>query len=62
LQVESRIPAAVQQALAAKGHRLPANPAGAWSLAEMAVIQIDPKTGMLNAGADPRADAYAWAR
>jgi gamma-glutamyltranspeptidase / glutathione hydrolase len=62
LQVESRIPLAVQQALAAKGHVLPANPAGAWSLAEMAVIQIDLKTGMLNAGADPRADAYAWAR
>jgi len=62
LSVESRIPAAVIQALTAKGHIFPRTPAGAWTMAEMAVIQIDPKTGILNAGADPRADAYAWAR
>jgi gamma-glutamyltranspeptidase/glutathione hydrolase len=60
LSVESRIPVAVQDALRAKGHKLTV--AGPWSLAEMAVIQIDPKTGILNAGADPRADAYAWAK
>jgi gamma-glutamyltranspeptidase/glutathione hydrolase len=60
LSVESRIPVAVQDALRAKGHHLTA--VGPWSLAEMAVIQIDPKTGILNAGADPRVDAYAWAR
>jgi gamma-glutamyltranspeptidase/glutathione hydrolase len=60
LSVESRIPLSVQDALRAKGHKLTV--AGPWSLAEMAVIQIDPKTGILNAGADPRADAYAWAR
>lgn len=60
LSVESRIPVSVQEALAAKGHKVRAvNP---WSLAEMAVIQIDPRTGILNAGADPRADAYAWAK
>ena len=60
LQVEARIPADVQRALIAKGHRLTV--AGPWSLAEMAAILIDPKTGVLHAGADPRADAYAWAR
>ena len=60
LSVESRIPTSVQDALRAKGHKLTV--AGPWSLAEMAVIQIDPKTGILNAGADPRADAYAWAK
>jgi len=60
LSVESRIPLAVQDALRAKGHKLTV--AGPWSLAEMAVIQIDPRTGILNAGADPRADAYAWAK
>jgi gamma-glutamyltranspeptidase/glutathione hydrolase len=60
LSVESRIPVAVQEALRAKGHKLTV--AGPWSLAEMAVIQIDSKTGILNAGADPRADAYAWAK
>ncbi len=59
LSVESRIPVAVQEALRAKGHKLTV--AGPWSLAEMAVIQIDPRTGILNAGADPRVDAYAWA-
>jgi gamma-glutamyltranspeptidase/glutathione hydrolase len=60
LSVESRIPESVQEALRAKGHQMTV--VGPWSLAEMAVIQIDPKTGMLNAGADPRVDAYAWAR
>jgi gamma-glutamyltranspeptidase/glutathione hydrolase len=60
LTVESRIPVDVQDALKAKGHRLTV--VGPWVLAEMAVIQIDAKTGFLLAGADPRADAYAWAR
>ena len=60
LSVESRIPDAVQKALQAKGHKLQA--AGAWSLGSNAAIAIDPKTGVLSAGADPRVEAYAWAR
>ena len=60
LSVESRIPVAVQDALKAKGHTLTVS--GPWSKAEMAVIRIDAKTGTLQAGADPRVDAYAWAR
>jgi gamma-glutamyltranspeptidase/glutathione hydrolase len=60
LYVESRIPVDVQEALKANGHRLTVR--GPWSLAMLAAIQIDPKTGFLLAGADPRADAYAWAR
>jgi gamma-glutamyltranspeptidase/glutathione hydrolase len=60
LSVESRVPVAVQEALKAKGHLL--SVAGAWSLGENEVIQIDWKTGFLKAGADPRADAYAWAK
>jgi len=59
LGVESRIGEKVQQALIAKGHKLRVN--GPWSMSEMAVIVIDPKTGVLHAGADPRNDAYAWA-
>ncbi len=59
LSVESRISEKVQQALINKGHKL--RVAGPWSLSEMAVIMIDPKTGTLQAGADPRNDAYAWA-
>ena len=60
LSVESRIPEAVQKALQAKGHKLQS--AGAWSLGSNAAIAIDPKTGVLSAGADPRVEAYAWAR
>ena len=60
LSVESRIPDAVQKALQSKGHKL--QPTGAWSLGSNAAIAIDPKTGVLSAGADPRVEAYAWAR
>ena len=60
LSVESRIPDSVQKALQAKGHKLQS--AGAWSLGSNAAIAIDPKTGVLSAGADPRVEAYAWAR
>lgn len=60
LSVESRVPETVQKALEAKGHKL--KPAGAWSLGSNAAIAIDPKTGVLSAGADPRVEAYSWAR
>jgi gamma-glutamyltranspeptidase/glutathione hydrolase len=60
LSVESRVPEAVQKTLLAKGHRLQAS--GAWSLGSNAAIVLDPKTGVLSAGADPRVEAYAWAR
>lgn len=60
LSVESRIPDAVQKALQAKGHKLQS--AGPWTLGSNAAISIDPKTGVLSAGADPRVEAYAWAR
>ena len=57
---ESRIPADVQDALKAKGHRLTSS--RPWSLGSNAAMLIDWKTGILKAGADPRVDAYAWAR
>lgn len=60
LSVESRIPNAIREALQAKGHKL--HSADAWSLGSNAAIAIDPKTGVLSAGADPRVEAYAWAR
>jgi gamma-glutamyltranspeptidase/glutathione hydrolase len=59
LSVESRVPEAVRAALIARGHKLRVG--APWSMGENAAIVIDPKTGMLNAGADPRNDAYAWA-
>ena len=60
LSVESRMPEAVLKALQAKGHKL--QTAGAWSLGSNAAIVVDAKTGVLSAGADPRVEAYAWAR
>jgi gamma-glutamyltranspeptidase len=50
----------VQKALIAKGHQLRA--AAPWSLGSNAAIMVDVKRGFLSAGADPRVDAYAWAR
>jgi gamma-glutamyltranspeptidase / glutathione hydrolase len=59
LSVEARIPAAVQQALLARGHKLRVEPP--WSLGSNAAILFSSKTGVLDAGADPRVEAYAWA-
>jgi gamma-glutamyltranspeptidase/glutathione hydrolase len=60
LSVEASIPEAVQKLLASKGHKLQV--ARAWSLGANAAILIDPKTGVLNAGVDPRTEGYAWAK
>jgi len=57
--VEARIPAATQQALIARGHKLRVS--GPWSLGSNAGILVDVKSGVLSAGADPRVEAYAWA-
>jgi gamma-glutamyltranspeptidase/glutathione hydrolase len=59
MAVEARIPEATREALIARGHRLRVLPA--WSLGDNAAIVIDSTTGVLSAGADPRAEAYAWA-
>ena len=60
LSVESRVSEAVQKALQAKGHKL--QTARPWSLGSNAAIVVDVKTGVVSAGADPRVEAYAWAR
>ena len=59
LAVEARIPEATRQALITRGHKLRVAPS--WSLGSNAGILIDPTTGVLSAGADPRVEAYAWA-
>ena len=59
LAVEDRIPQPVRDALKQKGHKL--RVVGPWSLGLNAAILIDPATGVLSAGADPRCDAYALA-
>jgi gamma-glutamyltranspeptidase/glutathione hydrolase len=60
LAVESRITQTTRDALIAKGHKLRVTPA--WSLGSNGGIVLDVSTGVLSAGADPRVDAYAWAR
>jgi gamma-glutamyltranspeptidase / glutathione hydrolase len=60
LSVEARIPESVREALKAKGHKLSVS--GAWSGTSLAAIIVDSRTGVLSAGADPRSEAYAWAR
>jgi gamma-glutamyltranspeptidase / glutathione hydrolase len=59
LSVESRIPEAVRKQLLARGHKLRVT--GPWSDGSLAAIVVDLKTGVLNAGTDPRTEAYAWA-
>lgn len=59
LGLEERIPAAVRKELAAKGHKVRVT--GPWSLGAIGALVIDPETGVISAGADPRVDAYALA-
>jgi gamma-glutamyltranspeptidase/glutathione hydrolase len=60
LSVESRVSELVREALKAKGHKLTVT--GAWTGTSLAAIVLDLRTGVLSAGADPRSEAYAWAR
>ena len=59
LSVEARVSEDVRKQLQARGHKLRVT--GPWSDGSLAAIVIDPKTGVLNAGTDPRTEAYAWA-
>ena len=59
LGLEDRIPEEVRKALAGRGHKVRVS--GPWSLGNNAAIVVEPKTGVLSAGADPRCDAYALA-
>jgi gamma-glutamyltranspeptidase / glutathione hydrolase len=59
MSVESRIPESTRQALIARGHKLTVE--GPWTLGSNGGIVLDPKSGVLSTGADPRVEAYAWA-
>lgn len=59
LSVEARVPEAVRKDLLARGHKLQVH--GPWADGSLAAIVIDPKTGVISAGTDPRTEAYAWA-
>ena len=60
MSVESRVPEAVRAELVRRGHKLFVS--GPWTMGSNAAILIDPVTGALSAGADPRvsAQALAW--
>jgi gamma-glutamyltranspeptidase/glutathione hydrolase len=59
LSVEARVPEAVRKELLSRGHKLRVT--GDWSSGSLAAIVIDPKTGVISAGTDPRTETYAWA-
>ena len=60
MAVEPTIPESVRQELRAKGHKLTV--AKPWTIGSNAAIMIDPQSGVLSAGSDPRVEACAWAR
>jgi len=59
LGVEDRVPEAIRSRLRRMGHKLRVSPP--WSIGSNGAILLDPSSGVLHAGADPRADAYALA-
>jgi gamma-glutamyltranspeptidase/glutathione hydrolase len=59
LGVEDRVPKAVRSRLRRYGHKLRVS--SPWSMGSNGAILLDPQTGVLHAGADPRVDAYALA-
>jgi gamma-glutamyltranspeptidase/glutathione hydrolase len=59
MSVEQRVPEAVREALIKRGHKLRVG--GPWTMGSLAAIVVDPRTGVLSAGTDPRVDAYAIA-
>ena len=59
LEIESRVPAEVRQALTARGHTLKVLDAYAMSTGVVAV-GVEPKTGTLRGGADPRRERYIF--
>ncbi|HYM11588.1 MAG TPA: hypothetical protein VEU62_12700 [Bryobacterales bacterium] len=54
-----RIPEDVARKLERRGHKV--NLRGPWTMGATSAIVIDPQTGVLSAGADPRGDNYALA-
>ncbi len=61
VSIEDRVPGAVRAELTAKGHRL--DPVEGWTatFGGAQMIYVEPGTGTLTAGADPRREAYALA-
>ena len=61
LNLESRFPDAVGEALSAMGHKIEWWPELTWRAGAVCAIKRDDDTGLLHAGADPRRMCYALA-
>ncbi len=59
LSLEGRIPDAVREDLARRGHKVTMK--GPWSMNDSAAIMVEIATGTISAGADPRTSALALA-
>ncbi|WP_108663666.1 gamma-glutamyltransferase family protein [Acuticoccus kandeliae] len=59
LNLEARLGDAIAAPLAARGHTLYWWPDWFWRLGSVCAIYIDPDTGLLHGGADPRQESYA---
>jgi gamma-glutamyltranspeptidase/glutathione hydrolase len=56
--LESRIEADVHAELRKRGHNVTTGPAWTWKVGGMQGVAIDPKTGVMTGGCDPRRDGY----
>ena len=61
VEVEARIAEATRAELAARGHEVRMLEAWTWRVGGVHAIAVDPDTGLLSAGADPRRDGQAVA-
>ncbi len=59
LNVESRIPRSTTDQLAALGHQVKPWPELEWRAGAVCAIRVNPETGLLEGGADPRRPCYA---
>ena len=59
LNLESRIPTAIADDLARLGHGIKWWPERDWHAGAVSAIRVNPDTGVLEGGADPRSPAYA---
>jgi gamma-glutamyltranspeptidase / glutathione hydrolase len=59
VDAEARIPAEVREALIARGHGIRLLPEWSWVVGGGQGVAVDPATGTLSGGADPRRDGYA---
>jgi gamma-glutamyltranspeptidase/glutathione hydrolase len=59
--IEARVPQAVRDDLAARGHEVKDWPEMTWLAGSVEAVLSDPQAGLVRAGADPRRPAYAIA-